>query len=399
MARFGKEDYIKIYNKYGVDKVWSFSKVETYIQDHYEYFLKYIKKVPEDRNDSAYGDYGTLTHDIIEDYYNDKIKKEDLISIYDKKTVEFEIIGKKFDRTDEQKNEKIKLDYDICIKHYLQNIKKPTTNFKTELPVVLELEPGIVMIGYIDLIELDNGSITITDFKTSTKFSSADMKTKTAQLMLYAEAIRNKQNLPDFSTIKIQYNFLKYITVKYMQLNGTEKSRDIKRSEIGSSLSSVVKTFMNKAGYDENTIASYISQIENENSIDSLPEDIRNKFSINDCIVPVELSSDIIKEFKENFISTVKEIENLEEKYQLTLDENVFWDECTTAKSFYFANLSGYSMDVHKPYKQYLVKNGLLVDTLRKQEQDILVPIINNVQNNTDTSKTIDDKWKDLFGE
>ena len=398
MARLGKEDYIEIYKKYNVNKTWSFSKVETYLQDKYEYYLKYVAKIKGDRDDSAYGSYGTLVHDTIEAFYNKQITKEEVLQQYDNKSTELEMFGRKFDRTDEQKNEKIKLDYDVCVRHYLERIERPNNKFVTELPVILDLTPKIILVGYIDLLEYVENDLVITDFKTSTIFSNADMKDKTAQLMLYAEAIRKRSNLENFEHIKIQYDFIKYVQVKYLQLNGKEKVRNIKRSELGTSLSSAVKTFLVKEGISQNEIEKYLTQLEYTNSIDCLPKNIQDKFSIDKCIVSVDLSEDIIKEFKTNLINTITEIQENENKYQLTLDEKIFWSEVDTKKSFYFANLSEYSMDLHKPYKEYLVKSGLLVDTLMKQEQDKLNEIKTTSQV-IDNKSSLDDKWKDMFGD
>lgn len=396
MARFGKEDYIKIYNEYNVNKTWSFSKVEVYLRDKYEYFLKYVLKIKGDRNDSGYGDFGGLVHDTIEDYYNGKLTKEQVLSQYDNKSVELDMLGKKFDRTDEKKNENYRQEYDICVRHYLERIEKPKNKFITEKPIILQLAPKIVMVGFIDLLEYIGNDLVITDFKTSIIFSKADMEEKTAQLMLYAQAIKEKAGLENFEHLKIQYDFIKYVTVKYLQLNGSEKSRNIKRSEIGVSLSSAAKTFLKKAGYDENKIQSYISQMEFTNSIECLPQEIQDKFSVSKCIVGVELSNDIIEKFKNNLITTIQEIEQKEKEYQLTKDENIFWQDVEGRDSFYFANLSEYSMDLHKPYKAYLVKNGLLQDVIQKQEQMKMEQLGIKL---VDNKSTIDDKWKDMFGE
>lgn len=399
MPRLSKEDYIKIYKEYNVKRVWSFSRIATYKQDKYEYYLKYVKKIPGDRQDSAYAPYGTLVHDIIEGVYNKEIDFDDIQNEFDKKSLELEMLGKKFDRTDEQKNDKIKKDYEMCIKDCLRSIVPPRVPFKTELPIVVDIAQGIVLIGYIDLIEIDNGEITITDFKTSTIYSKADMQNKVAQLMLYAEAIRKKKKLENFDNIQIQYNFLKYATVSYVQLNGKVKSRNIKRSEIGKTLSSIVGTFLKNEGYDEFDVNMYKEQVENTNSLNGLPKEIQMMFTILPCIVKIELSNEIIENFKKDIVETVHEIESKEAEYALTGDENVFWDEVDASKSFYFANLSEYSMNLHKPYKQYLVKNGLLMDTLQKQEQDNQGISVSTKNVESSINSTVDDKWKDMFGD
>ena len=122
-------------------------------------------------------------------------------------------------------------------------------------------------------------------------------------------------------------------------------------------------------------------------------------FTILPCIVKIELSNGIIENFKKDIIETVHEIESKEAEYALTGDENIFWDEVDASKSFYFANLSEYSMNLHKPYKQYLVKNGLLMDTLQKQEQDNQGISVSTKNVESSINSTVDDKWKDMFGD
>ena len=83
MARITKEQLEKIKKKYNVDKLWSWSKYNSIKTDLYSYYLKYIKMIKEDRADSIYGVSGDKCHEIIESFYNNKIKFEDMINEYE----------------------------------------------------------------------------------------------------------------------------------------------------------------------------------------------------------------------------------------------------------------------------------------------------------------------------
>ena len=102
-----KEELNAIKKKYNVSDLYSWSKYNTAKSDLYEYYLKYIARIPEDRNDGIYGISGNACHDILEQFYSKQIKFEDMLPLYEDKLSNFNIIELKYDRTCEEKNEKI----------------------------------------------------------------------------------------------------------------------------------------------------------------------------------------------------------------------------------------------------------------------------------------------------
>ena len=78
MARKSKEELDKIKQELNVSELYSWSRYNTWKRDRYEYFLRYIKRIQPDRDTSAYGLFGNLLHDLIEQFYLGEIKKEDL---------------------------------------------------------------------------------------------------------------------------------------------------------------------------------------------------------------------------------------------------------------------------------------------------------------------------------
>ena len=94
------------------------------------------------------------------------------------------------------------------------------------------------------------------------------------------------------------------------------------------------------------------------NSIECLPDDIKEKYIISDCYVYVSLTDKLIDKWITEITITLKDIMLREEDYKETGNDKVFWDteESIKAQSYYFATLCGYSPNLHLPYKAYLEK-------------------------------------------
>lgn len=61
------------------DMVWSYSRLRSFVDCPYGFYMKYIcyPKVKEDEN--FYASYGSFVHKIIEEYYTGAIKKDDMV--------------------------------------------------------------------------------------------------------------------------------------------------------------------------------------------------------------------------------------------------------------------------------------------------------------------------------
>ena len=121
MARKTGEELKTIKKKYNQNELWSWSKYNTAKSDLYEYYLKYIARIPEDRSDGIYGISGNACHHILEQFYSKQINFGDMLPLYEDKLANFNIIELKYDRTNEEKNNAIAKKYEECIKHFFQN--------------------------------------------------------------------------------------------------------------------------------------------------------------------------------------------------------------------------------------------------------------------------------------
>ena len=362
--RLTYEELDKVKQKYGVDQLWSFSKFNCYRTSQYEWMLKYLQKKPENtEKPSAYAPMGSICHDALEKFYNKELTYNELSNEFDDGFItNIEIAGLCFDRSDSTKNENIKTKYYNNLMHYFMNFHPMEHKPLMEQFLAIKITDDIVFQGYADcIVKDDEENFVVLDFKTSTLYKGKKADKESAQLVLYSEALRQK-GIPK-EKIKCAWNFLKYVLVDCEQVNGKIKTREIERSEIGESLQASTKVWLKKLGY-ENQIVEYLDELVQTNDINCLPEDVRAKFNIRDCIVYVDNIWDLYDELKEEITSTIKEINEKVEQYNFLKDtdiesaEKLFWDNEDSLKeqSYYYNNLCGYSIPTIKPYKAYLDK-------------------------------------------
>lgn len=371
-----------IAKKMGCSDIYSWSKLNTYINDPYNFYLKYILRVPEDKNDSIYAPLGTACHDALEDFYSKKIKHEDMLEQFEDKLFEYTVGGLKYDRSDEEKNKKIGDKYEACIRHFFLNHQKIKGKPKLEMFIPVKIN-DILIQGYIDFIHKEKRIINdeekdvmvITDFKTSTIYKGEKFEGEKGQLILYGLGVHQKLKIP-LNQIIVRWAFLKYVEVECIQANGKVKLRTIERNSIGNSLASSAKMWLKKSESKptEEEIDGYILQIISDNSIDCLPNDVKDKFIIRDCYVEVPLTEESVNELKQNVINTVAEIKDKEKEYNKTKSDKVWWQEVTDKNSYFQAVLSGYSAKIHKPYAEYLEQRDMFknkVDDSNVGEDDM----------------------------
>jgi hypothetical protein len=354
--RLTSEQLQEVMKKYGVDELYSWSKVNTFMTSPYEFYLQYILYKKPDVDNCAYAPLGGCVHQIIEDYYSGKIEYEDMIDNFEDSWITaIEIANLLFDRNDEIKNNNIKNKYKEDLTYFFKQHK--TLENKVELERFLSAKIGdYVLQGYADAITKDNdGNFVIIDWKTSTKYSSKALEEHSGQLTVYAISLM-QLGVP-LEKIRCAFNFLKYCTVEYEQANGTVKTRDIERFELGEKLQSNLRVHLKKLGY-EDKMDEYLKMVIDTNNIECLPKDVQAKYKISDCYCYIDLNEKLVEKWTNEIITTIKDIELRRADWEETHSERVWWDtdESVKAQSYYFSTLCGYSANIHKPYKAYLDK-------------------------------------------
>lgn len=355
------EELNEICKNLNVKVLDSWSEYHCYKQDKWEAFLKYVLHEKEDRTNGIYAVSGGYCHDIIEKLYSGEIEYKDMINLYEDSLLTMNIAELKYDRNDAEKNERIANKYENCVRHFFQNHNVIEQPHRIEHFITIRICDDIVLQGYIDFLFTEkyideNGNektrIRIVDWKTSTRYSGKKIDQESGQLLIYAEGIRQVLGIP-LEDIVCEWNFLKYVTVTYEQKNGKKKDRYIERNVIGESLVNTAKMWLKEFGYEDD-IDFFVDKMVLENTLDYLPEEVRNKFEIKDCYVQVPLSEEKIDELKSDIADTIHEFREKEKEYKETEDEMLFWQDVTDADAFRLATLSSYSRKLHKPYDVYL---------------------------------------------
>lgn len=304
--------------KYGVDKIYSYSQLKLFDSDPYEYYLKYIKKVePDILEDSPYGLIGGMVHDLLEQFYKNEIKRSECKELFinqfssiisDPKTGRFS--------KEEDLNRNISDNFQRDIIDYFSRVQKLEGKVLCEDPVSCLLSNEFqksAFLGYIDFLNFrKDGKIQIIDYKTSSLYKEKDIDKYSRQLLLYAHVAKEKYN-KDYEDILVGWNFLKYAKVVSIR----DMSEEI-----------VERRFLKEYDPTEYIFEDYIRYIDfNQNS-----------------------ESDLI----DYLLSTTKKIEESVSKYNETGSDDVFMYTVTYSDMFRLNNFCKYSEKLHRPLREYL---------------------------------------------
>ena len=361
------------------NQIFSWSKYKTYLDDTYTYYLKYIAKIPADRFDGIYAKSGGDIHECIEEFYKGELDHQGMLDKYEELLFENTMNGLKYDRSDEDKNKSVGDKYEDCIRHFLLNHKK--------IPHKIKLEEFIGSVigdtyfqGYIDAFHIeerdDKKKVVITDWKSSSIYKGSKYEHEKGQLLIYIEGMHQK-GVP-YEDIIARWNFLKYVNVTVAQANGKTKVRQLERNNYVAQLETSIRMWMKKlSNLPEDMKEHLIEECMANNTLDGLPVDVRSKFIVDDCYVEIDFTEDDINELKNHIIEIITEIKECEKQYNALVDidkdaaEKVWWQEVTDSQSFFMANLSEYSANIHKPYAEYLENKQMFVNEQNNTDDDM----------------------------
>ena len=368
-------EIVELAEKNHCNQIFSWSKYKTYLDDTYTYYLRYIAKIPPDRFDGIYAKSGSDIHECIEAFYKGKLDHQGMLDRYEELLFENTLNGLKYDRSDEEKNKSVGDKYENCIRHFLLNHNK--------IPYKIKLEEFIGSVigdtyfqGYVDAFHIEERDgkkrLVITDWKSLSIYKGDKYEHEKGQLLIYIEGMHQK-GVP-YEDIIARWNFLKYVNVTVTQANGKTKVRQLERNNYVEKLSSTINMWLKKSKY---TISGEeLDKCIETNTLDYLPDDVKDKFVVDDCYVEIDFTENDITELKNNIIETVNEIKEKEKEYNALKDidkdqaERVWWQEVTDSQSFFMANLSDYSAKIHKPYAEYLENREMFLDKQDNTDDD-----------------------------
>lgn len=371
--RVSKKKLEAIKKKYNVDELWSWSKYNSYKIDPFGWYLKYLKKIKETKS-SIYSVSGGNCHEILERFYSKEIPYEKMIEEYESKLFDMNMEELKYNRKNEEANNKIANTYENCVKHFFQNHIPIQGKVIIEQFVTINVN-GNIFQGYIDFLNKEDDCYVITDWKTSTIYTGKKIEKERGQLVLYAESLIQK-GIP-IEKIKIRWNFLKYckVTSQLAAIDKETKKNKIRetnalRIEWVNKIQSNLKMWLKKEGYNEEEIEDLVLEAIANNNLDNIPENIRERYKVEDCYVYIPLDQEIIDNLKQDIVEIIEEIARNKKIYETAEDERVWWTHIDKTNEFYFATLCGYSSKVHKPYKEYLDSKEMFVNKVEEEFDD-----------------------------
>jgi len=205
----------------------SYSQLSMYNECPLRWKLNYVDKLKVSES-NIYLIFGTAMHEVLQTYleimYNDSVKNADFLNLEemlrDKLIEQFKIAEQedgKVPCTKEDINEFFQDGCDI-----IDFFKKRRADYFSkrgykligcEVPINVDLKKNIKMVGYLDIVILDeiHNTLKIYDIKTSTRGWNKWMKkdeNKTQQLLLYKQFYSKQYNHP-IDKIEVEYFIVK----------------------------------------------------------------------------------------------------------------------------------------------------------------------------------------------
>lgn len=292
MAKRDKDPRLQELFKSG-KAVYSISKCNTIEECLFEAYNTYIlhKKV----TNGIYGVLGTKIHDKLQEIIEGTATEAELPDVLNQELLDLSMLGIEFPK-DFKGNDTIRNNWIADMKHFCNTFKAPKGKFTTEELVIYPLSEDRYVQGYIDLIrENPDGTISIYDWKTSTDFKAADLLHHGRQLIFYALAKEHD----GFKVRDVSWIMLKYCEVTFMgkkRANSKERSeitKVISRGKLISELRNHIEYDLTELGYDELDIEFMIKTALDNNSFDSLPEEIQKKYVVKPYVRKYDLTDEL----------------------------------------------------------------------------------------------------------
>lgn len=302
--------------------VYSISRLNTVDNCGWEYWQTYMEHLTP--KDNIYSFTGTRIHKCLEDLQNGLTLNfpEEIEKILN----EAKLLDIKF--PNEKIEDKWVKDIMYFANHYnLPNYKKTDTEKK----FLIKINDNYLQ-GIIDLVIYnDDGTVSIRDYKTSSKFSNSDLEEKGRQLILYGLAMEEL----GYKVKDLAWEMLKYVEISYKLKNGNIRTTIAERGFIVDKLKSdITKELKSLKKYTELEIEEIVDNAIENNSLDLIPDNIKDKYTIKDYICYYDFTDERIKETKAFIKAKIDEIEQFE-------DDISWWEpkEITPYNSFYCENL------------------------------------------------------------
>ena len=331
-------------------EIYSISRLATINNCLAEAYKTYVLK---DRGkNNIYGMLGTRIHDTLEAIVNEKATEADLLPAMNSEFYDLDLMGIEFPK-DFKGGDSIREGWIADMTHFCNTYKSPRgKDLHTEELFIYKTPKGRYLQGYIDLYsENKDGSISIYDYKTSSMYAGDALKEHGYQLVTY---LLGKEQ-EGFNVKSVAWIFLKYVNVEFMGYK-TAKSKEktlltktIERRKLGAELTKYIENDLSEAGYDDADVEIFLSEVKTSNMLDSLPDDIKDKYKIKPCVLNYEITDEVKQECINYIDSTIDMWEALDKDNETLYTPRKFTKINKFGKEFgdyfYCTNLCGHFKD------------------------------------------------------
>lgn len=225
---------------------------------------------------------GGKLHDKLEEITNGIADEKELIPLVEQELEYLDMLGLEFPK-DFKGEDSIRHNWATNLQHFCDTFKPLKGNYTTEELLLLQVDEDHYLQGYADLVRHnDDGSISILDWKTSSLYSEEDFKHAAHQLVIYGLA----KEAEGFQINHLAWIFMKYVEVSFMGKKRSNSKKEslitkvIERRKLASELEKHVEDALYNAGYDEKESQVLIQELLENNSLEGLPTEIKNKYKI-----------------------------------------------------------------------------------------------------------------------
>lgn len=341
LARREADERIKSLYARGI-KPYSISKLNAIDGCLKEAFYSYIANMRDQGRANIYGIMGNSIHEVLEKIYNDEATGADLLPALQEDLNNADLVGVDFPR-DFKGGTSIKDNWVADMTDFCKTFEKMDGDFRTEELVILKISESRYLIGYIDLIQIvdeETKTVSIFDFKTSTKFKKADLLHHGRQLVVYGMAMEQA----GYRVQDLAWIMLKYVQVTYLgyaranSKNKTELTKVVERCKIAKDLYSIVERMAYEIGYGEIDVDLILNEFLETNDIYSLPVEIQTQLLVEPYIEYYPFTD----ELKQEALGYINSRADKFEELQSQGDEAWVPTEISSATDFYCNNLCNY---------------------------------------------------------
>jgi hypothetical protein len=332
----------KIPSKYEGRTIYSISRLQSYKNCKYGFHLTYNEK--KKGRENLYGLLGSHIHMLLESMQVGDITNENALESFRLKLFELTNVSNYSFPSDA-----VKKNFVECIEHYIINYKPISCkSFESELKFYTEMD-GIPLMGFIDgVVFREDSTISVIDYKTSTKFTAKDLDDKAFQLTLYSYALEKEYGIKVNS---VAFNMLKYCQITF---EGKTKQRQVfcARNEIVKKLKTELKKDLLTLNKSELEVELLLEKAESTNDMSLFPKETQDKYIITDGYVYYDLTEENKNKLRTFIKDTVAEIE------ATPLIESAWTPKDIEREGSFFCNiLCNHGGGVCKYHKEWLDSN------------------------------------------